>query len=74
MDQTELGQKAVEDCMLDPKLSWSSEGDLGHSMNLNTIVFMGSKTMGKCRGNPSFLIPFLSISNHVKLSCKELNK
>ena len=31
MGQTELGWTTVEDCMPDLKLSWSSEGDLGHS-------------------------------------------
>ena len=31
MGQTELGWKTVEDCMPDPKLGWSSEGDLGCS-------------------------------------------
>ena len=38
MGRTELGLRTVEGCAPDPKLGWSSEGDLVHSREINTPV------------------------------------
>ena len=42
MGQTELGQKTIEDCMLDLKLSQSLEGDLGCSIRSQYLLDLES--------------------------------